>query len=242
MHDRELNNSRPRGLQGQDMLMSTMDYSRCLELAGGIPVAIPVLQSDEFIDDIASRLDGFLFSGGPDICPIYYGSAVKYGMGLAVPERDEFELKLLKKVLELKKPVFGICRGFQLINVLFGGTLHQDIKESRITELEHVGKMAPKHYKSHKVNIQKDSKVFEAYKTNELMVNSFHHQAVERLGQGLVITAKAEDYIIEAFEHKDYDFLVGVQWHPEMMAEVYDEQLSIFKLFVNITIEKQLQK
>lgn len=233
--DRELNEKRYRGLPGQDMLMSTMDYSRCIEKAGGIPVTIPVIDNDEYIDELANKLDGFLFAGGPDINPIKYNQAFKKGLGLINPERDDFEFKLLEKVLKKDKPIFGICRGFQLINVFFGGSLHQDIYEQKLTTLEHVGIMGPKYSYCHKVTLSDESMIFKAFNKNTIYVNSFHHQVVDKIGDGLVETTWAEDGIVEGFEHKDFSFVVGVQWHPEMMAEVHEEQLSVFQLLINKT-------
>ncbi len=235
--DRELDSNRSRGFPGQDMLMSTMDYSRSIEWAGGVPVAIPVLEDEEYIDEIAKKMDGFVFTGGPDINPMNYGQSFKKGLGLIVPERDEFEFKLFKKALQLNKPILGICRGFQLMNVYFGGTLHQDISSNQLTNLEHVGKMGPKFCKSHKVSILEESNLFKALRQKEIYVNSFHHQAVDKVGEGLQVTATAEDGIIEALEHNDYLFLVGIQWHPEMMTEVHKEQLDLFQLFID-TINK----
>ncbi|RKD25334.1 putative glutamine amidotransferase [Caminicella sporogenes DSM 14501] len=231
--DRELKEKRYRGLPGQDMQMSTMDYSRCIKKAGGIPVTIPVIHDDDYIEELSNILDGFLFSGGPDIYPFKYGQALKKGIGLINPERDDFEFKLLDKVLKKDKPVFGICRGFQLINVYFGGTLYQDISKTNMTDIEHVGIMIPKYEYCHDVIIDNESKLYLAFKTNKLKVNSFHHQAIDKLGEGLLKTAWSKDGIIEGFEHPDYSFIVGVQWHPEMMVEVHKEQLSVFQLFIN---------
>ncbi|QEK10966.1 gamma-glutamyl-gamma-aminobutyrate hydrolase family protein [Crassaminicella thermophila] len=225
--------NKPRGMAGQDMLMSTMDYSRCIQKADGIPLTIPVIDAEWYMDELVDRLDGFLFTGGPDIYPIHYHQPLKTGVGRIVPERDAFELKLMKKVLEKDKPILGICRGFQLINVYFGGTLYQDLYTEKITSMKHVGDVLPKYYPAHKVRLKENSKVFEAFDKNEIFVNSFHHQAVEKIGEGLIETGWSEDGIVEGLEHKNYSFVVGVQWHPEMMAEIYDEQLSIFKLFIN---------
>ncbi|MCD5413695.1 MAG: gamma-glutamyl-gamma-aminobutyrate hydrolase family protein [Clostridiales bacterium] len=237
--DREWGEGRKRGFPGQDMLMSTMDYSRCVVLAGGIPVALPVIEDNSlYMDEIISRLDGLLFTGGPDIYPIRYNQHFKKGLGLVVPERDEFELEILERAINSGLPVFGICRGFQLINTLFGGSLHQDIKEEVKTNIEHVGLMAPKFSGCHTIRIVENSFIFKAFEKEELMVNSFHHQAISKIGEGLIETAWADDGIIEGFERKD-SLVVGVQWHPEMMAEIQKEQLKIFQLFINKIKEKR---
>lgn len=223
---------RIRGTAGQDMSMSTIDYSACIEKSGGIPVTIPLLDNEGYINDLVSKLDGFLFCGGPDIHPYYYGQSLKKGNGLVVLERDKFEFKLLERVLKKNKPVFGICRGLQLINIFFGGTIYQDIYQAKLTDIEHISNMIPKYCYSHKVSIYKKSKLFEAFDRDDIDVNSYHHQAVEKLGKGLKETAWAEDGIIEGIENDDYYFVVGVQWHPEMMSEVHEEQLKLFKMFI----------
>lgn len=229
----EMGKNRVRGLQDQDMLMSTMDYSRCIEKAGGIPVNIPVIEDEDYIDGVVNKLDGFLFSGGPDVNPLNYNQPIKKGLGKIAPERDIFELKLLKKVLEKDKPILGICRGYQLINVYFGGTLHQDINNNNLTDLDHVGIMGPKHNICHKVALTEGSKIHKVFNKKDVMVNSYHHQAIDKIGDKLIVTGKSEDGIIEAFEHMNHKFVMGVQWHPEMMSEIHKEQLNLFKLFIN---------
>lgn len=233
VNDRELGSNRHRGTPGQDMLMSTMDYSIAIEKAGGIPVTIPVIDSEKYIDELSEKMDGFLFTGGCDIHPNYYNQSIKVGLGSVVPERDEFELKLLKKSLEKNKSILGICRGFQLINVFFEGTLYQDINHYKPVTIAHVGRMLPKYSPAHKVTLQEGSKLYETFNQNELNVNSFHHQIIDKLGEGLVETAISEDGIIEGIEHKNYPFVVATQWHPEMMFEIHSEQLLIFKQLIN---------
>ncbi len=226
---------RIRGISCQDMSMSSMDYSLSVNRAGGIPVDIPVINDEGYIEELADKLDGFLFSGGPDLHPYYYGQSLKKGHGLIVPERDKFELKLLEKALERNKPILGVCRGLQLINIYFGGTVYHDIYKCTSTDLEHIPKYSPKYCYSHKVTLKTKSKLNEAFGKEIIDVNSFHHQAIDKLGRDLEKTAWAEDGIIEGIEHKDKYFVVGVQWHPEMMHEVYEEQLNIFKLLVKYT-------
>jgi len=241
VEDNELDGKRYRGRNGQDMLMSTMDYSRCIKNAGGIPLAVPVINDDNYIEGLIEGLDGVLFTGGPDIHPFLYGKEIKKGLGKVVLERDKFELKLLQKALEKDKPVFGICRGLQLINVFFGGTIIQDINEASITKQEHVGSMVPKYSFCHKVEILEESILHKAFGKNIVDVNSLHHQAIDTLGKGLIKTAWSEDGIIEGFEHKDYSCVFGVQWHPEMMAEVYDEQLKVFQIFINKILDQKIK-
>ncbi|SHJ73623.1 gamma-glutamyl-gamma-aminobutyrate hydrolase family protein [Paramaledivibacter caminithermalis] len=230
----EIGENRQRGQIDQDMLMATMDYLRAVEKVGGIPLALPVSNKEvENIKEIANRLDGFIFTGGPDINPLSYTNHVIDGVRKIVPERDEFEYKLLDEVLKNKKPILGICRGFQLINVFFAGTLYQNITAANLSNISHSGRKLPKYNPCHKVKLDEGSQLFKAFKKKKIWVNSYHHQAIEKLGRGLIPTGWSEDNIIEAFEHKEHKDLFGVQWHPEMMTEMYEEQLNIFRLFID---------
>lgn len=231
------NRSNPRGLPEQDLLMSTMDYFRMIRRGGGFPVSIPVLEDGDYIEELVKRCSGLVFTGGADIYPFHYNQPVNRGLGLYVPERDAFELKLLEKILPLGKPILGICRGLHLINTYFGGTLHQDIGRSGLTEIEHVGSMGPKYGLIHRIRIAPGSRISSIFKEEEIWVNSLHHQAIDRLGQGLLETAWGEDGIIEAIEHKDHPYLLAVQWHPEMMGEVHREQEALFKDFLDYSLQ-----
>ncbi|HKL76687.1 MAG TPA: gamma-glutamyl-gamma-aminobutyrate hydrolase family protein, partial [Halanaerobiales bacterium] len=223
---------RPRGATGQDMAMSTMDYARGVEKGGGIPVNIPVINEEDYIDKMVEKCDGLLFSGGPDISPYLYGAGPDSQCGKVIPARDEFELKLLEKAIEKEKPVLGICRGAQLINVSYNGTLKQHIDDHRDGLKHHALIKFPRWYKAHDVEIKKESHIFKAYKKEKMKTNSLHHQAIKEVGDGLTVTAKASDGIVEGVEDKDKDFLVGVQWHPEMMYFKHEEQVEIFKYFI----------
>lgn len=229
----EQGEKRVRGMIDQDMLMSTMDYSQSIQKAGGVPVAIPLIMDDEYIESIVDKMDGFLFTGGADVYPLRYKEELHKNLGGVNIKRDDFELKLLDAAIKKGKPILGICRGCQLINVYFGGSLYQDIYSDLDTSLKHVSTGLAKHALSHKITIEEDTNLMNAFKCNEIWVNSLHHQAIKNLGEGLVKVAQATDGIIEAIEHSEHDFLVGVQWHPEMMAEVHNQHLNIFKTLIN---------
>ncbi|MBN4062917.1 type 1 glutamine amidotransferase [Alkaliphilus sp. AH-315-G20] len=236
----EMGEKRVRGVKGQDMIMSTHDYSTSVEKTGSIPVYIPVINSDSYIDQIANTMDGIIFAGGEDIAPSKYGQANRKNLSTIVPQRDTFEFSLISKFIEKKKPILGICRGMQVINTFFGGTLHQDIYNAKLTEIEHVGIMAPQDSISHKVKLTRGSLTYKAFEKDTISVNSYHHQAIDEIGKDLVVTGHSEDNIIESIEHRKYPFLVGVQWHPEMMAETHKEQLKLFQLFID-TVKKAKQ-
>ncbi|MGM0410217.1 MAG: gamma-glutamyl-gamma-aminobutyrate hydrolase family protein [Bacillota bacterium] len=223
---------RPRGATGQDMAMSTMDYSRGVEKGGGIPLNIPVINKDDYIEEIVEKCDGILFSGGPDISPSYYNEDPDSQCGKVVPKRDEFELKLLEKTIEANKPILGICRGIQLINVYYNGSLKQHIDDHRDNVKHHALTKFPRWYKAHEVEIEENSHIEKAYGEKKIMTNSLHHQAIKEVGDGLTVTAKTSDGIVEGVEDKNKDFLVGVQWHPEMMYFKHEEQVKMFKYFV----------
>lgn len=189
-----------------DIDMYYSDYARAVIEAGGIPVHLPIdLDPARVVD----RLDGILLSGGADIAPARYQRALENDDYPPEEERDEFEFQALTQAISHELPVLGICRGFQLINVHAGGTLHQHVPV-------HAGFDSPPHTHLHDVAIQPDSLLGTMYGA-ERAVNSLHHQTVDDLGPGLRATATSPDGTIEGIEHESLP-IVAVQWHPEMMA------------------------
>ena len=175
--------------------------------------------------------DGLLIPGGPDVEPGLYGQARSEKCGKANPYRDELEIRLLKAFLAARKPVFGVCRGIQIVNVFFGGTLHQDIGE--IQRCRHSDRLCCR-FGSHKVNITPGTILHGILGDTRVAVNSLHHQAVDTPAAGMEISAVSEDGIVEAMELTGYPFCLNVQWHPEMMAERYPAQQSLFDAFVSV--------
>ena len=229
----ELEGKNVRGAKGQDMTMCTWDYINAIQLAGGVPIVAPNIQDEEAMDQMISIADGILFSGGEDVNPCHYGEEVQTDNLKVVVQRDSFELKLAEKLLTMKKPLFGICRGMQLLNVAGGGTLYQDIDTQFPTEIRH---SYPGRYKwdlIHDVRIESNTRLMEAYLSEVNTVNSFHHQAVLKLSPLFKPTAYSTDGIVEAYEAEGNQFIVGVQWHPEMMFEKYTKELVLFKHFVH---------
>lgn len=212
---------------------------KALIAAGGIPLMLPLTGDDDLIEDYLNIVDGLYFSGGSDINPLIFGEDPIKELGDIDYSRDEFEIKLFKKAAAKNIPILGICRGEQVINVASGGNLYQDI----YVQKEGAGGHSPKFsqysgYAYHKVTIMKDSKLYDILKTQEICVNSLHHQAVKDLGQGYKITAQAPDGIIEAIESLDHSFIVGIQWHPEFMYERYPEFMKIFQALVQAAAKK----
>ena len=229
----EFGDNRVRGLPGQDMVMASMDYARAISNAGGLPVILAHILKEDYYDEILEACDGVLFAGGSDLNPLLYQESPEEKCMKVNTVRDEFELKLLTRALEKDIPVLGICRGMQLINVHYGGSLYQDQDEAPEKRLNHAVLSLPKWHQAHEVKLMKNSMVKELYKKEKIWTNSFHHQLVKETGPGLHITARASDGTIEALEDKSKYFMMGVQWHPEMMFQEEEEQKKIFKFFVD---------
>lgn len=225
----------------QDHFMSAIDDPLSIQKAGGIPMPITPIDDEEYIDSVLDRIDGLMLIGGSDVSPGYYGQPYKKGLGPVNPARDKFELKLIHKAVYRNIPIFGICRGLQLLNVYFGGTLIQDIDRYYQTDLNHAGYLGPKSSTAHKVTLHQDKLLYQIFGREELSVNSFHHQAIDTLGNGLEVAATAEDGIIEAIVHPAFPFLAAVQWHPEMMLDAEQEQLKLFQFFVNFITQSQAE-
>jgi putative glutamine amidotransferase len=209
------------------------NYIKSVYLAGGLPVIIPILNNEEDIFDYVDMVDGILFTGGADIAPLYYGENPIKQISTVYANRDEQELAMFKRAYKINKPIFGICRGNQLINVALGGTLYQDIYAQVDGVLGHDPAESPVDELFHSVNILKDSNLYNIFKTEKLNVNSFHHQAIKDLAPNLKVIAKSSEGIIEAVECEDRNFLLGVQWHPEDLTIKYPIFLELFKSFVD---------
>ena len=222
--------------QDEKRLMMPMSYSNVIREAGGTPILLPITRDAEVIQAYASLVDGILFSGGEDVDPAYFGEDQLWACGDVLPLRDEFELTLCRLLLEKhpSKPILGICRGEQVLNVAAGGTLYQDLKSQLhgcIAHSQH--QIAP--YTSHKVTIEAGSLLHAIYRSTTLATNSFHHQAVKDIAPCLTVTARASDGVIEAFEMPGHPYFIGVQWHPERLVEREENAAhkQLFKSFVD---------
>lgn len=210
-------------------------YLRAIEAAGGLSLLLPLEISDDDLKQLAGLCDGFLFSGGPDIHPFLLREETHMHCGNVSMARDTMELSLLKIAMEDKKPILGICRGAQIINVGLGGNIYQDIPsqtESRfpIAHKQPYSCCLP----SHHVDVSKDTLLYGITDGKpEIPVNSSHHQSVRRIAPGLIASGYAPDGIIEALEMPDYPYLLGVQWHPEYMWQTDKAAANVFKSFVN---------
>lgn len=201
------------------------DMARFLSQKGVMPILIPDLPENELIPFL-SEMDGFVFQGGADIAPqTYKEGPIDNGRWPGDPYRDQYELKIMDYAFKNNQPILAICRGFQLANVYFGGTLYQDLKMITETKVEH--RNAELYDKiHHSVTCPDQSLLKVIYGTDQLMVNSVHHQGVKILGQDLIVDAlSSDDHLIEAFHYKDLTnhYLVGVQWHPEFSHTLADK-------------------
>lgn len=202
-------------------------YAEALSRAGHLPVVIPRCGSDEQFDAIVARLDALVMTGGEDFDPALYGAKRSPKLGEVNAPRDDFDLRLLAAARRRRLPVLGICRGCQLLNIAFGGTLWQDLPS------EFPGKDIQHRKVHHPVQIVPGSRLAMALGTTNTVVNSYHHQAVQKIAPGFRVTATAPDGVIEAIESEQYP-AVGLQFHPEKL--VYDENLPLFlRIFENLS-------
>lgn len=179
----------------------------------------------------ASGCDGLLLPGGADIDPALYGQQREEACGKPNGLRDTAEPMILEAFMKTGKPVFAICRGFQLVNVCFGGTLKQDIKKEQ--QFRHMDFFS-RAKSCHPVSVAQDSALYRILGETQLQVNSMHHQVVDRVGEGLRVAAKSADGYVEALEAPDYSFLIAVQWHPEHMSKNNEAQQKLFDVFVKV--------
>lgn len=207
-------------------------YTKAIQAAGGIPLIIPTGLEDDVLQ-VAQRIDGLLLTSGGDIDPDCYEEEPHQNLGAVFPNRDSNEIILTKQMLELNKPILGISRGMQLLNVVFGGNIFQDIKSiSTKPHMQHM-QQSPRSHTTHYVDIREDSHLKKLANHERLKVNSFHHQAVKHVPKSLKITATTTDGIIEAIESKFHRFVIGVQWNPEELASKGDlPSRRIFSKFI----------
>lgn len=209
-------------------------YTRALESAGAIPLILPLETAKEDLAVLADLCQGFIFTGGPDPHPFLWGEDIHKACGPISIKRDQMELALLSIAMEQKKPILGICRGAQLINVGLGGDIYQDIDSQyhAVFPIAHRQPL-PSTYTSHHVDVRDGSRLAEISGTNgRIQVNSHHHQSIRKLAPGMIAGGVAPDGLIEEIELQDYPFLIGVQWHPEYLYETDATAKNLFRCFV----------
>jgi len=207
------------------------DYVRSIEQAGGIPVILAP-SGAALHSRLTTRLDGLLLTGGVDIEPSAYGESCHPSVKRTSPERDEFEFKLTKTALQQKMPILGICRGLQVLNVVTGGSLFQDIPTMIGSQISHDDSKRQRHELAHQITVKTGSRLYEVLRMEKLWVNSFHHQSAKNLGHDLIPVAWADDGVIEVLELPNSHFVMGIQWHPESFWNRDQTFLALFQSFI----------
>ncbi len=212
-------------------------YIHVLRTVGALPWLIPLLQDDEdTLRAIYERLDAVFLTGGVDVDPSTYQETRTSLCGVTDPERDWTEVRLIRWALEDGKPLLGVCRGIQAINVACGGTLYQDLTAQYPNAIKHDYFPTPtqwsRDYLAHDITIDPQSRLGAILGAERLLVNSMHHQGVQRLAPGLRPSAFAPDGLIEGFEGTNGSFVLAVQWHPEELAATHEPMRRLFSAFV----------
>ena len=211
-------------------------YIQAIQNAGGIPISLPVLDlfNSEVIKRQVGLVDAILLQGGLDISPSLYGEKPLPELDTTCMKTDKFMLEVIKHAIDRKIPILGICKGMQMINVYFGGTLYQDLKYAGLGSKSHRQKDETITEPFHSINIEKNSLLGKMIPDKDkLDVNSYHHQAIKDLGKGLVADAKADDGIIESIHFDDKEqWIFGTQFHPEQLSRKNDEFKGIFSELV----------
>jgi putative glutamine amidotransferase len=214
-------------------------YTTAVETAGGIPVVIPPQQGN--VAQLAGIVDGLIFSGGGDIDPAAYGDTETHPQTYGIHAgRDALEFGLLREAIEREIPTLCICRGIQVLNVFLEGTLYQDVADQYSVDVEHrqQTEQIAKEDPSHSVDVITGSLLADVYGSTQIEVNSFHHQGIKQIGRGLVAIAVSADGLVESVELPDHPWLLGVQWHPEMMFAAHDEHLKPFQGLVQAAMRE----
>ena len=230
-------------IDGNNTTTVFVSYSEAIKKTGGIPLIFP-LGNDELAKIWVSMVDGILLTGGIDVNPKFYNEKPSENLDITNEDLDQSDFKIINEARKQGKPLFGICRGSHLINVAAGGSLHQDVKEDKEDEntdsMEHLSNVE-RPEPVHMVYLEKGSQLYGIVKKDKMEVNSFHHQGVKELGEGLKPVAKAEDGLIEAFEGIN-EPIMGTQFHPEELRKHDASMDKLLKHFIGICKDKALSR
>ncbi len=207
------------------------DYIQSVSEAGGVPFILPVIQETALVKEQVSHVDGIILSGGQDIDPLFYGEEPLQALRKTFPDRDAYEKELILTAVALEKPILAICRGMHMLNVTYGGTLYQDLTHASFADIKHDQEKDPP-LKTHHVSFEKGTRLHSLF-GDSARVNSFHHQIIKETAPSFKAAAYAKDGAIEAIERTGELFVVGVQWHPEMLTKKHEDMKKLFSLFMN---------
>src|SRR5918994_4034153 len=226
------------------LVQADLDYVEGVIKAGGVPMILPPVVEPQMAEVLLDGIDGLLLSGGSDLDPDYYGEERAHELGVTNPERDAFEIALLRLALRRRVPILGICRGMQVLNVALGGTLYQDLSSQLGKDILKHWQETPKWQPAHKIEILHNSNLAEITRYQYVKVNSYHHQGIKEVADSLVVTARSSDGVIEAVEYHDFSdqWLIGVQWHAEMMREAGTEHKGLFEAHVSAAQRHALRR
>ncbi len=206
------------------------EYCAIISKLGGLPILLPYTNNEELIIEQVNMCDGILLPGGDDITPYLYGEEPNLKLGECNEEMDCYHISLAKETIRVNKPILGICRGIQLLNIIHGGSVYMDISYFEGTPILHM-QVGRRKDLCHMVDFTEGSKLHQ-YFGDSILTNSYHHQAVSRIGEGLEITARTRDGLIEGIENHNLKYCVGVQWHPEIMAMHTETMHPLFSDFI----------
>ena len=207
-------------------------YIQAIRAAGGLPLILPLVKSKTIIEEYVDLCDGFLFCGGGDVTPLLFGQEPTQGLGTTDISLDLFQIRLMKSILETDKPILAICRGMQILNIACGGTVFQDLHSQDFEPINHMQTSLSRKDVSHKVFFSEKSRVGKLL-GSFAFTNSFHHQAIDRLGKDLIVSGKTGDDVIEAIEMPSHSYVVGVQWHPECMLDRSSNMKLLFHALIH---------
>ncbi|OOB76822.1 MAG: hypothetical protein BEN19_03865 [Epulopiscium sp. Nuni2H_MBin003] len=220
-----------RNVSSKDIYYINEEYTLVLNKLGAMPILLPFTDDISLVKAQVDLCDGILLSGGDDITPYLYGEEPNPKLGEYNEAIDRYQLNMTNETIQQNKPLLGICRGAQIINIIFGGSVYTDMSYVPEKTLLHM-QTGKRRDVCHTMVTKKGTKMHQ-YFGDEILINSFHHQAISTIGTGLIVSATAKDNIVEAIENNDLKYCVGVQWHPEIMA-IYSESMNnLFIDFIN---------
>lgn len=216
---------------GKYIIGNNNEYDLAIAQTGGTPILLPSTNDDSIIKAQVDLCDGLLLAGGDDLNPLTYGEEPTKNLSSTDWRVDHYQLQLTRYALLKKKPILGICRGMQLLNIACGGNVYQDISHYPKESIKHM-QSAPRDQVCHTVNTYEKSLLHQLLGP-EFFTNSFHHQVIHKLGDSIQATAWAKDNVIEGIEKNNYPFAIGVQWHPEIMLKTNANMLPLFENFIS---------